>query len=123
MLPTCQPIDFPLEASMAGLLRVWKHSPLQQSRKLTIFDSVIMSKLRYSIGSAWLNKGSFCKLGGLHASCLRKVLGILQDSIGIYWNLKKIVRKCNNLENVQNVENLNETYQNEVLCSGSCSHT
>ena len=59
-----------------ALQRVWKHSTIARGRKLKLFDSLVQSKLRYAIASAWLLKADLRRLDGFQANCLRNILGI-----------------------------------------------
>ena len=63
-------------ADLACLSAMWRHSAIPAARKMSIFDAVIVSKLRYSAASAWLSKGCLRKLDGFHCRCLRQILGI-----------------------------------------------
>ena len=58
-----------------------KNSALPQSRKLYIFDALILSKLRYGVASSWLSKSELRRLDGFEAWCLRKMLGIKHSFI------------------------------------------
>ena len=56
--------------------RVWKHTSLTVSRKIEIFQAVVVSKLLYGLSSAWLNKNDVRRLKGFGCRCLREVLRI-----------------------------------------------
>jgi hypothetical protein len=58
------------------LSRLWKHTRLSRARKLQILQSVITSRLLYSLSSAWLNVAELRRLNGFQCRCLRVVLGI-----------------------------------------------
>ena len=59
-----------------ALQRVWKHAAISRDRKLQLYDSLIQSKLRYAVASAWLLKADLRRLDGFQANCLRNMLGI-----------------------------------------------
>ena len=63
-------------ADFNALTRVWRHAAISKSRKLQIFDAVIMSKLRYSVASACLLKRDLRRLDGFQANAIRRMLGI-----------------------------------------------
>ena len=65
-----------VRAEFDFLHRIWKSSALPQSRKLQIFDALILCKLRYGVASSWLSKSELRRLDGFEAWCLRKMLGI-----------------------------------------------
>ena len=58
------------------LRRLWSHTSLHVSRKIQIFNAVIISRLLYGIASAWLNASEVRRLNGFQSRCLRKILGI-----------------------------------------------
>ena len=64
------------QADFKALRKVWNHTSLSRTKKLAIFDAVIVSKLMYSLAGVWLNKLSRKRLDGFQARCLRRVLGI-----------------------------------------------
>ena len=45
-------------------------------RKIEIFDSCILSVLRYGLRATWLGVAAMRRLDGFHARCLRKLLRI-----------------------------------------------
>ena len=45
-------------------------------RRLALFDSLILSGLRYGVASAWLSKSDLRRMDGFHVGCLRKMLKI-----------------------------------------------
>ena len=46
------------------------------SRKIEIFEAMVVSKLLYGLSSAWLNVAEMRRLNGFHCRCLRAVLRI-----------------------------------------------
>ena len=63
-------------ADFHALDKVWKHSCISRARKLELYASLIESKLRYALSSAWLLKADLRRLDGFQARCLRKILGV-----------------------------------------------
>ena len=59
-----------------ALNRVWKHANLGLKKKLDIFSACVISRLLYSLHTAWLRKAELRKIDGFQAKCLRKILGI-----------------------------------------------
>ena len=55
---------------------IWAKSSLGWKRKYNIYDSVVLSKLLYSLDSLWLLKADRARLDAFHCRCLRRVLGI-----------------------------------------------
>ena len=45
-------------------------------KKLQLFESYVLSKLRYSIASAWLSKSDLRRVDGFQANCLRRLMGL-----------------------------------------------
>jgi hypothetical protein len=76
-----------------ALQRVWKHASISRQRKLQLFDSLIQSKLRYAIASAWLLKADLRRLDGFQANCLRTILGIKCSYISRVSN-EKVLEKA-----------------------------
>ena len=56
--------------------RAWKHTAIAKARKLQVFQSLVTSKVMYSLNSAWLNKAERRQLDGFQARCLRSILHI-----------------------------------------------
>ena len=56
--------------------RLWKHTNLNRERKIQIFNAVILTRLLYSLSSAWLNVAELRRLDGFHCRCLRVILNI-----------------------------------------------
>ena len=69
-LHICVILDF------TKLNRLWKHSTLTKSRKIAVYQAVIISRLLYGLGSAWLNVADIRRLNGFHCRCLRVILRI-----------------------------------------------
>jgi hypothetical protein len=63
-------------ADFTKLNRLWKHSTLTKSRKIAVYQAVIISRLLYGLGSAWLNVADIRRLNGFHCRCLRVILRI-----------------------------------------------
>ena len=59
-----------------ALNRVWKHANLGLKKKLDIFSACVISRLLYSLHTAWLRKAELRKIDAFQAKCLRKILGI-----------------------------------------------
>ena len=58
------------------LNKLWSHASLGWRRKRRIYDSVVLSKLLYSLDSLWSLKADRCRLDAFHCRCLRRILGI-----------------------------------------------
>ena len=58
------------------LSTVWKHAAVTLKRKLELFNSIVVSRLRYATASTWLLKADLRRLDGFFCSCLRRVLRI-----------------------------------------------
>ena len=58
------------------LSRLWRHSRLGRSRKVELFQAVVVSILMYGLATAWLNKADRRKLDGFQNRCLRVIWGI-----------------------------------------------
>ena len=71
-------------ADFHALDKVWKHSCISRARKLELYVSLIESKLRYALSSAWLLKADLRRLDGFQARCLRKILGVCRKQGGIF---------------------------------------
>jgi hypothetical protein len=66
-----------LAASECKLLStVWKHAAITLKRKLELFNSIVVSRLRYATASTWLLKRDLKRLDGFFCSCLRRILRI-----------------------------------------------
>ena len=64
------------------LHKIWAHSKLSIRRKHQIFQTCVVTKLLYSLQTAWLNTAELNKLDAFQARCLRKVTGIAHS----YWS-------------------------------------
>ena len=56
--------------------KLWSRSSLGWKRKYNIYDSVVLSKLLYSLDSLWLLKADRSRLDAFHHKSLRRILGI-----------------------------------------------
>jgi hypothetical protein len=63
-------------ATFRSLQSVWKHARISSRRKVHLFESLVLSQLRYALASAWLWKSDLRRLDGFQAGCLRQILGI-----------------------------------------------
>ena len=63
-------------ATFKTLELVWKHASISTNRKLRLFDSLIQSRLRYAVASAWLLKSDLRRMNGFQANCLRRILKV-----------------------------------------------
>ncbi len=63
-------------ADFQKLHRLWRNTSLTRPRKIAIFQSVVVSRLLYGLGSAWLNVAEVRRLNGFQCRCLRAILGI-----------------------------------------------
>ena len=59
------------KADFRALRTVWKHCSLGRKRKLQIFQSLIQSKLFYSLQCCCITKAHLQRLDGFHARCIR----------------------------------------------------
>ena len=64
------------KADFDALNRVWKHAHLTCTKKLQIFSACVVSRLMYSLHTAWLCKADLRKIDAFQARCLRSILGI-----------------------------------------------
>ncbi|OLP90031.1 Copia protein [Symbiodinium microadriaticum] len=64
------------KADFDALSRVWKHAPLTCAKKLQIFSACVVSRLMYSLHTAWLCKADLRKIDAFQARCLRSILDI-----------------------------------------------
>ena len=53
-----------------------KHAHLTCTKKLQIFSACVVSRLMYSLHTAWLCKADLRKIDAFQARCLRSILGI-----------------------------------------------
>ena len=58
------------------LSKVWRHAALTKKRKVYIFDTLIVSRLLYSLTPACLLTADRRRLDGFHCRCLRQILGV-----------------------------------------------
>ena len=59
-----------------ALTKCWNHAGISKSRKLCLFDAIVVPKLLYNLESLWLLQADRHRLDSFQASCLRKILGI-----------------------------------------------
>ena len=78
-------------AEFKVLHRLWRNSSLSVSRKIRLFDALVVSKLTYAVASAWLSRSDLRRMDGFHVSCLRRILRIPPSFISRISNEK--VRK------------------------------
>ena len=64
------------KADFDALNRVWKHAHLTCAKKLQIFLACVVSRLMYSLHTAWLCKTDLRKSDAFQARCLRSILDI-----------------------------------------------
>jgi len=64
------------KADFDALAKVWTHSSLTWKRKLSIYSSLVESKLLYAMTSCCLTRADERRLDGFQNRCLRKILGI-----------------------------------------------
>ena len=64
------------KAEFDKLDRVWSHATISTQRKLRIFDACVLSKLLYSLHTAWLKTADLARLDAFQARCLRRILRI-----------------------------------------------
>ena len=62
--------------SYSNLQRIWSHANFLIRRKLTLFKSLILSKLQYGFESLWLNWCERKQLDAFHCKCLRRIMKI-----------------------------------------------
>lgn len=63
-------------ADFRALPRAWRHATLSRTRKLHIYNAVVVSKLTYGLATAWWNMAERRRLDGFHNRCLRSIWGI-----------------------------------------------
>ena len=61
---------------LSKLNRLWKHTTLAATKKIRILQAVVVSRLLYGLGSAWLNKSEVRRLNGFYCRCLFVILRI-----------------------------------------------
>ena len=64
------------KADFDALICVWKHAYLACAKKLQIFSACVVSRLMYSLHTAWLCKADLRKIDAFQARCLRSILGV-----------------------------------------------
>ena len=56
--------------------RVCGTTQFSNERKIRVYSAVVVTRLLYSLSSAWLNVAELRRLNGFHCRCLRRVLRI-----------------------------------------------
>jgi hypothetical protein len=79
-------------ADFSKLNRLWKHITLTKSRKIEIYQAVIVSWLLYGLSSAWLNVADICRLNGFHCRCLRVILRV-QPAYFLHVSNKRVLKQ------------------------------
>ena len=74
------------------LRRLWNHTTLTRDRKMAIMQSVIVSRLLYGLGSAWLNAAETRRLNGFQCRCLRVIHGIKPAFVSRVSNAKVLLQ-------------------------------
>ena len=81
------------KADFIALNNVWHRSSLTWKGKLRIFESLVESKLLYSLNSICLTQAQEKKLDGFQARCLRAIIGVKPSYISRVSN-KEVLEKC-----------------------------
>ena len=63
-------------AEFRQIRQVWNHASLSQVQKIKLFQSFVLSKLRYGLCTCWLTSAQRRRLDGFHAQCLQRILRI-----------------------------------------------
>ena len=63
-------------AEFYKLWQVWGHANITRAHKLKLFQSFVLSKLSYGLGTTSLVKVQQRRLDGFHAKCLRRILNV-----------------------------------------------
>jgi len=63
-------------AEFQSLRNLWKNAAVAKARKLQVLESLVLSKVRYAVASAWRSKADLRRLHGFQARCLRSVLKV-----------------------------------------------
>ena len=58
------------------LQRIWRHTNISTTRKITIYKACVLQKLTYALHTHVLSKPDLDKLDAFHTRCLRKILRI-----------------------------------------------
>ena len=58
------------------LERLWKHTTLQPTRRMEVFQAVVAPTLLYSLSTSWLSTAQQRRLDGFQNRCLRRILKI-----------------------------------------------
>ena len=79
-------------ADYESLTKVWRHSALGRKWKLSIYHSLVESKLLYGLATMCLNIAQRRRLDGFQNRCLRKILGILPSYYSMVTNASVLQR-------------------------------
>ena len=71
----------------------WKRTALPLSRKVEVFEAVIVSRLLYGLNSAWLRAADVRRVNGFYCRCLRVILRIQPSYISRVSN-KTVLEKA-----------------------------
>ena len=63
-------------ADFSKLKRLWNRAALSKQRRISIFSSIVLSRLLYGLSSAWLNVAEQRRLNGFYCRCLRRIVGV-----------------------------------------------
>jgi len=63
-------------AEFCKLKRLWNRAALPKSRRIQIYNAVVVSRLLYGLSTAWLNVAELRRLNGFQARCLRAIVGV-----------------------------------------------
>ena len=81
------------KADYRALSNVWRRSALTWQRKLNIFQTLVESKLLYSLASTCLTKAQENTLNAFQNRCLRGIIGVAPSFQSRASN-KEVLRRC-----------------------------
>eukprot|EP00959_Pyramimonas_sp_CCMP1952_P021659 456700-Pyramimonas_sp.AAC.1 len=58
------------------LHKCWAHAGISKSRKLRLFDAIVVPKLLYNLESLWILQADRNRINSFQASCFRQILRI-----------------------------------------------
>ena len=58
------------------LHKCWAHAGISKSRKLRLFDAIVVPQLLYNLESLWILQSDHNRINSFQASCLRQILRI-----------------------------------------------
>ena len=58
------------------LQKIWSHANLTVRKKISIYHSLVVSKLMYALDGIWLNQCQRRRLDSFHVSCIRRIIKI-----------------------------------------------